>query len=150
MIGSELSASEIATQQAQLEAEFKPLPPYRLIGLADTATETEQIALIALVYTNAEEASEAGEIIVQRIEDYVSLATQQPMSDLLQERGVTAVDTDIYENDERAVLLVQLRAPLPTAEPSDEGLPPVSSSMVFSLLVNMYMSRDVGWLATAF
>jgi hypothetical protein len=150
LMRSGASAEEITNLQAELEAEFTPLPQYRLVSIADTASEGEQIALVALVYNNAEEASEAGEIIVQRIEDYVSLATQQPLSELLEDRGVMGLETEVVESDERAVLLVKLNAPIPSAEPVDEGLAPVSSSMLFRLLINMYQQRDLGWLATAF
>jgi hypothetical protein len=150
MMGAEISADQIAALQAAMEDEFTPLPQYRLVALGDTATENEQIALVALVYSNSDRASTAGEILVQRIEDYVSLATRQPMSELLDARGVTAIDTEIYETDERAVLLVMLHAPIPAAEPNGEGLAPVSSSMLFQLLLNMYFQRDLGWLATTF
>ena len=150
LIGEELSADQIEALRAEMEAEFTPLPQYRLLGFADTVSDSEQIAIAALVYNDAEKASEAAEIVVQQIEDYVSLATQEPLSDMLEERGVTAVETSIYENDERAVLLVSLHAPLPAEEPIAEGLGPVSSSLVFHLLINMYQQRDLGWLATAF
>lgn len=142
------SASEVATREAERAENAAPIPPYRLAAFADIATETEQIAVIALAYTDAEFAEGAGEILLDRMENYVSLRTQQPLTQMLEERGVTSIETEIYETDERAVLLILLRGTQVTAEPVDEELSRLaSSSMLFRLLPTMYTQRDIGWLA---
>jgi hypothetical protein len=145
----DLSAEELEELSTELAARFVPLPQYDLVAFADTATETEQIAQVALVYESADQANEASDILQQRIASYESLVTQLPMQEMLEDRGLTSIETEVYEGDERSVLLVKLHAPLPGLEPSSDD-PPVSSSLLFRTLVDMYLRRDIGWLASAF
>ena len=148
---SRLSAAQIKRLTDQLRADFVPMPAYNLIALADIATDSEQQALVALVYTNQADAEAAAALFPDRLGKYTSLATQRVVSDLLTERGVTSVDTSVYAaSTKRSVLVITLHAPLPSSAIPADGSPLQSSSLIYSLLVRVYMSRDLGWLATQF
>jgi len=151
LMNSRLSAAQIKALTAQLQANFVPLPAYNLIALADTATATEQQALVALVYTTQANAEAAAALFPKRLQDYTSLVAQKSMSDLLAERGVTSMEASVYAaSTDRYVVIVTLHAPLPSNTIPADGTTLQASSLVYSLLVRAYQSRDLGWLATQF
>lgn len=145
--GSSLTADELKALIDQMTENYLSMPPYNLLVFADTATESEQIALVALVYHRVEDAEAAAEVLPQRIENYASIRTQAPLPEMLDERGVTAVETEVYDGAERAVVLVRLRAPLASSETIEDSDRLTASSMVFNLISNMLFQRDTGWLA---
>lgn len=147
-LGSQMTPEQIKAILAELTENFEPIPQYNLLAIADTTTESEQTALVALVYNDADDAETASEELTRRIDTYVSLSTNAPLREMLEERGLTAVETAVYESDDRAVLLVQLRGTLAPAEPEEGSSQLTSSSLIFNLLTRMIMQRDTGWLAT--
>jgi hypothetical protein len=147
LFGSRLSASEVEDLFAELTETMIPMPAYSLLAFADTATESEQIALVALVYDDVEDAESAAEPLIQRIDGYVSFVSEQPMREMLEDRGLSQITTEVYEGDKRAVLLVQLHGALAPSEPEENSDRLTSSSLIFRLLANMYMQRDIAWLA---
>jgi hypothetical protein len=151
ILNSRLSPDQIKTRMSQLQADFVPMPAYNLIALADSATDSEQQAMVALVYTTQADAQAAAALFPKHLQDYKSLAIQKPMNEVLQDRGVTAVEASVYPaSTNRYVTVVRLHAPLPSnAIPANETMPQ-ASSLVYTLLVRAYMSRDLGWLATQF
>jgi len=150
LVNANLSATQLKALTDQLQKDFVPVPAYNLVALADVATDTEQQALIALVYTTQDEAEAAANLFPDHLQNYTSLVTQQTFGDLLTKRGVTSVDTSVYPGKDRSVLVVTLHAPLPSNAIPEDGSPLQASSLVYSLLVRAYMSRDLGWLATQF
>ncbi|MEO8393708.1 MAG: hypothetical protein ABI700_12025 [Chloroflexota bacterium] len=149
-VTSRLSAEQVKTLTAQLQADFVPVPAYNLVALADVATETEQQGLIALVYTTQAQAKAAAALFPKHLQDYTSLVTQQPFSDLLSDRGVTSIEASVYPGKDRSVMLLTLHSPLASNALPADGTAPQASSLVYSLLVRAYMQRDLGWLATQF
>jgi hypothetical protein len=145
-----MSEAQIKEIQERLQADFVPVPAYNLVVLADTATDNEQQALIALVYTTEDQAKAAAELFPKHLQDYTSLVAQKPMSDLLSDRGVTSVDTTVIAGKDRSVLVITLHAPLPSNKIAEGETQLQASSLVYSLLVRAYMQRDLGWLATEF
>lgn len=140
-----LSADPAAVKalRAELAANFVPVPAYNLIAFSDAATDSEQIALLALVYDDVADAQAAAALFPAQLTDFQSFAYQRPFSDVLTNRGVTSVEASVYPaSSGRSVMLLTLRAPLPDAD--------TASGMVFGLLANAFIRRDVGWLAMEF
>ncbi len=143
---STMSDAQIAKVRAQLEADFVPLPPYTLCAIADTATSTDEQAIVALVYETRSDAEDAAALFPDHLTRYQSLLTGQSMGDMLDDRGVTTIKASIFSaSSNRTVLLLTLSAPLNGAE----GGQSAQSSAIYRLLINAYFARDLGWLATA-
>jgi hypothetical protein len=139
---------------AEMEAAYIPIQSYSLLMIADTATETEQIAYVALVYDDQVAAQEAAFVIPGRIAAYTSIVARRPFTDLLEERDLTFPIAEIYasESTGKFLVLIPFRGPIAGDEPLEDDLPgqlPVSS-MAFRLLVNMISRADTGWLAYEF
>ena len=77
------------------------------------------------------------------------MATQRSFREMLDERGVTSIETTVEETEDRATLLLTLHAPLPGTDATDDQLGPPSIGLIYSLFVNAYLRRDLGWLATS-
>jgi hypothetical protein len=123
------------------------LPPYGVALFADTATPTEQIAHVVLVFASSEDARAAAEIIPARIDGIESLYGSGPLGAQLEERGVTAVDVLVSESEDGigAAVDVAIRAPLAHPEASSTL---VGSSSIYQLLVTTLLQRDALWLAS--
>lgn len=150
LASSRLTQEQIEAIRERLATDFEPLLPYSLVVLAQVAAEDEDLTVVALVYPDAETAEAAGEILLERIENYTSFAVQRPLNEMLEERGVTSMDTEVVEGDERATLLLTLHAPLPGTEVPDDAPTPRSLGLVYAIFVRAYQQRDLGWLATVF
>jgi hypothetical protein len=146
--------AEVEDLLAEMEAAYIPIQPYSLLMIADTATETEQIAYVALVYNDQAAAEEAASVIPARIADYTSIAARRPFTDLLEERDLTFPVAEVYASEltGKFVVLIPFRGPIAGDEPLEDDVPgqlPVSS-MAFRLLVNMISRADTDWLAYEF
>ena len=150
LAATRLSAEQIKAIRDRLQTDFVALPAYNLIALADVVTETEQQALVALVYTTEEQAQAAAALFPEHLQDYMSLVTNQPMSDLLSDRGVTSVEASVIGGQNRSVMMLTFHAALPSNEIPADGSTPQVSSLIYSVLVRAYLQRDLGWLATEF
>jgi len=154
LVSTRISAALVKQITAQLQADFIPVPAYNLVALADTATATEQQALVALVYTTQAKAEAAAALFPKHLQDYMSLVTHQSMSKIAGRTGVTSVDASIYSaSTDRFVMVLTLHAPLPSNVIPADATMPQASSLVYALLVRAYQSRDLrwlGWLATQF
>lgn len=139
-----MTAAEIKMLRATLAQNFVPMPPYSLIAIADAATDSEQLGLVALVYADQADAEAAAALFPAQLQDFESLLTHRPFGEHLAERGVSSIEATVYPaSTGRSVMLLTLHAPLP----EDEDAP---SSVMFRLLAQAYFTRDLGWLATAF
>ncbi|MCC6805651.1 MAG: hypothetical protein IT319_22405 [Anaerolineae bacterium] len=143
LAGLTADPAAVKAQRAELAANFVPVPAYNLIAIGDAATDSEQIALLALVYTDQADAEAAAALFPAQLTDFESFAYQRPFSDVLTERGVTSVEASVYPaSSGRSVMVLTLRASLPDAD--------TASSMAFGVLINAFIRRDVGWLAMEF
>jgi hypothetical protein len=125
------------------------LPPYALVAFAHIGAGDHIRTVIALVYDSAADAEQAGQSLRVRIDDYQSLAAQQPFTKLLADRGATVEDPAVLTSDStgRHVSVLMFRTPLEASEGTEGNVPPRSGA-VFRLLVNMLMQRDTLWLAS--
>lgn len=135
---------------AEILEEAGMLPAWDIVMLADTASDTEQVVYVTLVYRDLANAETAIEVVPARIDTMDSLMVQRPLMEVLAERGVEDVIANVISDEEndRYLAVFELRAPLATNEEADGGFGLVSSSMVYRLLIQMVYSRDVQWLAT--
>ena len=150
VVGMLLEGVEEAMARLEaIAATFEPIAPPELVAFGDAATSSEQIATIALVYRDAEDARRAAEVIPERLETMESVRDRRPIRDLLDERGVGRVQGQVRTSADgsRSVAVIALRAPLPIGEPDPGTGMLTASSPVYRLLVNMLTSRDTLWLA---
>lgn len=139
-------SDEIYSEVEQMRADSLELDPYNLIMIADTATDTEQVVYITLVYNFEWGAEKAVELIPERIETHHSLFGWRPLRELFAEREITIVPRVIADEDNnRYVAVFEMRAPLPDNEEVNRSL--VSSSTVYRLFIQMINTRDTLWLA---
>jgi hypothetical protein len=138
--------------------ETEPLPQYSLLVMADAASDTDQIGVLALVYSSRDDANAAVEVIPARLEIMQSVVSRRSWSELLAERDLT-VDTDIVEIDDYAVALIRLRTPIiPDAQTIIDVTTPsltatdypfTAPGIAYRLLLQAVTQADVAWLATA-
>lgn len=126
-------------------SSIEALPPYSMALFADTATATEQIAHVVLVFASSEDARAAAEVIPARIDGIESSYGSGPLGAQLEERGVMAVDVLVSEPEDGsgAAVDVVLRAPLAGAQASSSS---VGSSSIYRLLMTTLFRRDALWL----
>lgn len=158
LLGTQASPDAVREVLQRLLEDFETLPAYELLTIADVATETEQIGQVALVYSSAENAQIAADLIPRRIAAYQSLVTNRSLSEMLQERYVEEVGTEIVEHPETGkwVLVISFATPKASAEQiielrsdnteAPEVTPP---GIIFRMLMQAINSRDTGWLNTA-
>lgn len=143
LAGSVSDPDQLKALLAELERTFVPVPPYNLLVIGDTATASEQIGLVALVYTNPADAEAAAALFPAQLTDTDSLTETRSFGEIFAARGVRAVETSVYPASAgRAVLLLTLRAPLATGDSA--------ASDIFKVLVRSYATRNLSWLATVF
>jgi len=141
---------------ADILKDYEPLPIYKLLGFGDIANDTETAGEAVLVYSNEADAKKAAEILPKRMANYMSLATQRPLAQLLADRGVTQPEVQVVESNGQYVVLVSFASAKPSVEDilatnaSEDGgsvtiVPPGS---MYRLLIGAIMQRDLGWLST--
>jgi len=133
----------------ELMAEADRLPQYELIMIADTANEDEQVIYITLVYRDEADATTATEVIPERLETMDSLVMARPLQEMFDDRGITEITTNVIvdEDNDRALAVIEFRAPKATNEDNPETFGIVASSMVYRMFVQMTYQRDTAWLA---
>jgi hypothetical protein len=129
--------------------DYGTIPPYSLVVFADVAHEDEQRFVLGFVYPDAESAQAAGAEVINRLKSYVSLTTKRPVADMLEERGVSAInEPEVYEGEDFAVALITMPYPYPSNELVKDGGREfyAPSGMVFRLFVDMLYRRDTLFL----
>lgn len=145
-----MTQEQVEALREQLLDHFDPLPQYQLITLAHTVSGDEEQAIVALTYANAGAAQSAAEVIMQRLEAYTSLVTRKPFLEMFTDNGVT-IDTSIYDPDSnRPTVIVTFRSALPPAVVPENAFDARAIGVPYARLVQAYMQRDLGWLATEF
>lgn len=136
---------------------YETLPAYELLLFADTVTETEQVAKVALVYSDAEAAKQASIILPNRLNSYVSLRVNRPFTEFLQDRRVAEPQVEVLKNTDEGKTVVMITFATPKATPDqilaltpDNNNPPdvTAPGLVYILLVQAAFSMDIGWLST--
>lgn len=155
MLGERATPELIKRFYEDLLKDFQELPPYQLLAFADVASDTQQIGEVVLVYTNEASAKAAAEVLPDRIANYESLVVRRSLNDLLKDRRVEAPVVKMLEIEGVYVVVVALGTPKATAEQfaqfdittfeEPEVTPP---GLVFKLLIDSAMRRDLGWLNT--
>jgi hypothetical protein len=124
-----------------------PLPPYELLVIADSATEEEQRAVIALVYADADDAQTAAEILPSRWEQAQSHVAQRAWKDITADSFTELEAPTIYES-ENGVSVVALTFSYPPMldKPDDETVQ-VITGLVYLRFLQALFARDLMWLA---
>jgi len=138
--------TEIEVLEARME-ELANLPQYELLLMADTATETEQVATITLVYSTLEDAETATVVVPERLATMDSLRFVRSLQEIFEDRGVSEITTSAVLDDatDKALAIFEFHAPL-ASDTEEDGLGFVQSSMVYRVFVDMLYSRDTDWL----
>ncbi len=134
---------------------YKPIPAYQLLAFADIASDSEQIGAVALVYDTEAEAKAAADALPTRINDYVSIATKQPLTKMLKDRKVNEPKIDIVSSNGKYVVVIKLATHKATPEEiqqfdlTNSNTPDVTApGLIYRMLVSAAMQRDLGWLGT--
>jgi hypothetical protein len=150
-VGAQAGALKEFIEKAK--AEFVPIPAYSLVTFAHVVNEDSELAMVALVYDSESDAKTAQDVILSRISKYQSLVTRRPLMELIKERQGTLETPQIYASQStgKHVLVFTLSAPRQPgdATPDSNQVYP-ASGLLFRLLVNSAMRRDLGWLAIEF
>lgn len=139
------NAAEI---EEKMEA-FAGLPQYEVVMFADTATETEQVVYVSLVYNTLEAAELATEVIPTRLAEMESTVRQVDFQTLFDERGVTDIIATAVTDEAtgRALAILEFHAPIAPQEADPEAVfGRVSSSILYRLFIDMLYARDTDWL----
>ena len=134
---------------------YKPIPAYQLLAFADIASDSEQIGAVALVYDTEAEAKATADALPTRINDYVSIATKQPLTKMLKDRKVKEPKIDIVSSNGKYVVVIKLATRKATPEEiqqfivTNPNTPDVTApGLIYRMLVSAAMQRDLGWLGT--
>jgi hypothetical protein len=146
----QLTEEQSEALEERLKEDFVPIPAWNLALLADVATETDQQAIVALVYTDHEDAEAAAAQFPARLLNATSMMTMQSFGEILADRGMTSAEVNIYPSTrERYAVLVTLHSPLPSNVRAEDGYTE-ASSLVYGILPRAFLTRDVAWLAPEF
>lgn len=151
ILGSRASDEAIEELRDRLIPEdYEPLPPYELIAYADIYRDGTEYTHILMVFNDADNATTTGEGIIEQFRAGTSLATQQPLMELLETRNATLQPLEVITDEDtgKAIAIVTITNPQPDNNESDTFPRLAWSSMNFRLLVNMIYQRDTSWLAT--
>ncbi|HML23131.1 MAG TPA: hypothetical protein PKD09_15870 [Aggregatilinea sp.] len=139
LFGQNVTQEQIDALQAQMaEQTDPPLAPYLLTAFATFHTPGATSLVLAVVFPAGVDAQAMADVLGARMQDYTSLRTQQPMSDLWALDQAVGVDVDGLP-----IALVSMRVddPEPLAEGDSVG------SMRVLAWQQMIFARDLGFLA---
>jgi hypothetical protein len=149
MLGERATPEQIEEIIAEFEA-LETMPAPTAVAIIDGATPTEQVVTLALAYPTEADATRAADVVAERLMTVDSLMRAAPLADLLEERGLTSIESEVRPAgpDTEAAAVIRLRAPLAGDEPTELGGLP-ASSMLYRLFVDLVYARDLLWLAPA-
>jgi hypothetical protein len=141
---------------ARFEDGAETLPAYNLLMFADTANNSQHLALVLLTYNDQSSAELAAEILPDRILSAQSMMTRRPLAELLAERRVDDITAEVVEADNgKFVVVLRLGTLKGTAEEvfdlrpgnfdTAEIAPP---GITYRMLLQGVFSRDLSWLST--
>jgi hypothetical protein len=145
-----LNASVEGLDQELEGIDIGPLPAYELALFADTATDTEQIAYVALVYEDEAGARSAADVLPSRLA-LEALTSDGTVGELLMRRGASVIEARVNPaaDGSGAVTLLELRGSLPEIDPDDFSRSDSIPSRAYQALFELLMRRDVLWLTPA-
>ncbi|NLX08963.1 MAG: hypothetical protein GXY36_04860 [Chloroflexi bacterium] len=129
--------TDIETLRERLREQLgdRPLPVYDALAFGTRHTEGATYLVLAVVFLPETDAAEAAEVLVERLNNYVSVYTQQPVS------GQWALDrSGGIEAEGRPVALVTLRVDDPVPDPDRPGPGAIPAWL------DMILRRDLGFL----
>lgn len=143
-----MSEADIRQQQDALRGGAENLPVYQLAVFGDLSDESGETALVALIYTREADAETAAEVLAARLQNAQSYWAERPWAALIEGRGgrIDPVEVVAVPKAERWVVLLPLRKALPANvhDPATGRIP--QSGALYRLLMDGYISRDLGWL----
>lgn len=151
-LATDATDEQVAAYQEALRGGENTLPVFNLAFLADAADSAQELALVGLVYADADAAATAADLLTTRLAlaqsaEY-SLSSWQGL--ITSDLGSIQPVTVLSEPDSgHSVVMVTLTKPLPPNRPDAEGHY-VPSGALFRLLLAAYQARDLGWLQPAF
>lgn len=146
LVGPSVAAGDPALLPT--EAGLGVLPPWDLLMVADQATAREQVVRVFLDYTSAADALIAAEVVPARLRTLEGIAGRPSLGEALAAAGVSEVSGSVVPGaGERAVAVIELRAPLAAASPDPESGTYEASSRVYGALIRSLVIRDTLWLA---
>lgn len=149
---AELVASGEAESLDSLVAEsaMGPLPPYRMVGLADRFAGDRDEALIVLTYDDAETAEAAAAILADRLDGF--RPASQPDAWVRRREDLAAVIApSVVDPGDGGPAAAVVRVTYRAAFPSDEavgGIRP-TGGLIFRFLVEAWMRRELAPLMIA-
>jgi hypothetical protein len=155
MLGEQATVESVKQFFQDMLKDYKPLPAYQLLAFADVATDSEQVGEVALVYSTEADAKAAADVLLARINTYVSIVTKQPLTEMLKDRKVGQPTTKVINSNGKYVVLVALATPKATSEEiqqmnvTNTDAPDVTApGLIYRMLVSGALQRDLGWLST--
>lgn len=154
-IDDRLSVNIYMAAQETLLENFQELPPFELLILADTVTETEQIARLGVVYKDADSAELAAPILLDRLANHrpITRSGVLAFSEILAEANVTNPRYYVHQEADRAVLVLEFATPKATPE---EIIPMLNTlyqgaatppGLIYKLFLDIFSSDDTSWLS---
>jgi hypothetical protein len=142
-----LSVPFFSDNPDEIAKEAGVLPLYQLAAFAHRVEGEDQIAEIILIYGNEANAQDAAVTLQDRISKYTSMAIQQPLVDILEERGITLVEPQVVQDEDTGkwATVIAFTSPVPGPE-QNESDQLVQSGLNYRLLINMLYQRDLAWL----
>jgi hypothetical protein len=127
----------LAPASAQPTPQFSdPLPVYTLLAFGTRHTEGASYLVLAVVFPPDTDAAAAADILAERLQNYVSLATREPLADRWTFDRTAATEIDGWP-----VALAVMRVDDPA--PAEPDQPPARVSISWSELI---FRRDLGFL----
>jgi len=128
--------------------EAASLPLYSLVAIAHVVAGSDQLAIVALAYSQSTDAQAAAAILPGRLAAYQSIAAKKPLTDVLKEKNITAEPPKIYASATtgQSVVLLAFRGPLESQTPSTSG-DYAPSGDIFDLFFTAAISNDLQWLS---
>lgn len=123
----------------------EPLAPYALAALAATADDAGEYGLVLLTYDNADDAEAAADVIDTRLATMISMATNQPFSEVYGAVGTLEPAQVVHdETTGLSTVVVRLAGEPLSRENTDETS--IQSDRQYLRFVRGLMNRDLNWL----
>ncbi len=138
-LGSSLSAEDLEALRERYSQQGASLPPYTLVAFATRHSQAQGASylILALVFDQDADAEAAAETLADRLRNYASVVTQQPLDERWTFEQATGVEAEGLP-----VALVVMRADDPPPTPASE---PLVNTAVWSW-IHMILYRDTLFL----
>jgi hypothetical protein len=144
MLGEQAVGADVTLEPTYISS----IPGYTLVGFAHRTGMDAQYTDILMVYTEEADAETVAIEMPLRLEVAQSLRYRQPVSGLFEDRQMEMLEPQVVEADGRYVVQLTFRSPLPLRDkPEDDPFYQVSG-LGYRMFIDMFMARDLGWLAS--